>query len=367
MAESSQLTSIIDLHCDTAMPLLAGADLRNTTTQVNLPYMREAGIGLQVFACFVSAAVPADQRMKLALKMITAVRLQVERNSQFMQRVTTAAEAHHTILQNKIAVLLAVENGMVLDNNLTNLEILYDHGVRILTITHAQSSDWAISSTDTKPAFAGLTLFGREVIRTMNEMGMIIDVSHAHDATVDAVLKTTRHPIIASHSCVDAICATPRNLKDRLLLAIAQNGGMFGINFFPGFLDSNYLAVSEQRAGDLFQQMQEMERQAGADPVAIDRSFTQLAIDFSHLMADTPVPAARIIDHLDYVVHLVGEEAVGFGSDFDGVPDLPQGVSDCRGFTLLRELLGQKDYSPVTLAKIFQGNFLRIFDQVCGA
>lgn len=356
---------ICDLHCDTAAEILAGNSLKSNIPQVNLPGLLEARIGIQIFACFVSSTIPPNLRFQHALKMIAALKNELRQYPESIDICTNSQQLRAALAAGKIAAILAVENGEAIEHDLAKLHQLYDLGVRCLTIIHSHSSQWAISSTDRQPAFNGLSSFGEEVIRAMDALGMIIDISHAHPLTVARVLSLSRHPIIASHSGAAALCPIPRNLTDEQIQALAASGGMVGINFFPGFLDYVYYQRMLERGGDLFASFDEMEKQAGDDPIALANCMHQYSQRFQQMMADRQVAADRIIEHIDHIIQLVGADHVGFGSDFDGVPATPAGISDCRGFESLRQKLRGANYPAATMEKICYQNFLRIFETVC--
>ena len=350
-----------DLHCDTAMELLTGSNLMNSNLQVNIPLMKNSGIGLQLFACYVSSNFPEHKRKQLIIQMLDKILDQIELNSDEMMLCINYKSAYQALNSNKIGVVLTVENGIAIENDINNLVEFYNKGVRCLTIVHAQTHDWAISSNDSAPKFDGLTDFGRQVIAAMNEMGMIIDVSHAHDIAVEKILKITKRPIIASHSCANAICDASRNLKDDIIKGIADSGGMVGINFFNGFLDSEYNRILMTKTNDLFDELSKMENKAGDDIFKINKYFHKFKSKYLNVMADISVPVDRIIDHIDYIINLVGDDYVGFGSDFDGMPHAPSGVENCSGFNLIHAKLIEKGYSNNTIEKICYKNFVRIF------
>jgi len=351
-----------DLHCDTAMLLLNGQSLNSQSTQVNIPFLKEANVALQLFACYLPPSIPHKKRSAVILKMLDNLKQELQINSDTISPCLDFSSVKNVLNNKQIGAVLTIENGMALENDLRNLELYYDEGIRLLTIVHAESHEWAISSNDKNPQFNGLNAFGEKVIAAMNEMGMIIDLSHAHDGTVAKVLKLTKKPVIATHSGVYSLCSVQRNLKENHIKGIADSGGMIGINFFPGFLDDNYMKTLNADAGNLFDQLSKSERRAGDDIVKIAGMYDDFRREFQQNISRIDVPVDRIIDHVDYVINLVGDDFVGFGSDFDGVPDLPQGIEDCRGFTLIRDKLIERGYSRETLEKICYKNFLRVFE-----
>lgn len=357
---------ICDLHCDTVQLWQMGHSLEDTDAQVNLPYLIEAGVGLQVFAAFVPASLPADQRFSFACRGIDRIKSELERHSSHILLCRSSREVEAAVEQGKIAAVLAVENGDAIEEDLNKLEQLHRIGVRLMTLIHTASSNWVISSRDEKPAFDGLSGFGEEVVKTMNDLGMIIDVSHAHDRAVERVLKCSRAPIIASHSCMHALCPMPRNLKDELIRGIAEAGGVVGINFMPAFLDCGFWEIVQKRGKVIFKEFDRQAEQAGADAAELGRIWLRFVDQFKKTMADKKVPLDKLFQHVEYLVDLVGEDYAAFGSDFDGIPDTPVGVEDCRGFNNILRGLRDRGYSEKRLQKICWGNFLRVLKAVCG-
>ncbi|MBN1542581.1 membrane dipeptidase [candidate division KSB1 bacterium] len=360
------LLPICDLHCDTATQIALGADLSDSRLEVNLPAMRRGGVLLQVFAFYIPPSFPAGHRFRVVAEMIEKFRRQIEPYDDAIGIVTHADEAEQNARAGRISAVLAVENGNAIENDLDNLEKFYQLGVRLLTIVHAKSNDWVISSGDAAPAFDGLTDFGCRVIGTLNDLGMIVDVSHAHDRTVERVLEFSNKPVVASHSCVHAICPIGRNLREELIAGIAAGGGVVGINFFPGFLDADYSRLAFENAGDLFAELSRLERLAGTDTAEIDRLFHVFKSDYQRLIPNDGVGLERVAEHIDYIVTRFGDGAVALGSDFDGLPALPAGVHDCGAFTDLFQLLVDRGYSHQRLQRIGWENFLRVFRDCCG-
>jgi len=356
---------ICDLHCDTPFNLMAGKSFESREMHVNISCLEKTNIGLQVFAFYVPPAIPDGHKFSILETMIDNFKRTI---SHYEDRITICRN-HEQVLQarreNKIAAVLSVENGQAIENDLSNLEKLYQQGIRMMTIIHTQSNEWVISSTDDDPDFDGLSPFGEDVIRAMNDLGMIVDVSHAHDRAVEKVLSLTSQPVIASHSCVYNLCPISRNLKDDLIKGIAQTSGLIGVNFYPGFLDDKYNQILLERAGDLFAELKKMEKQAGTDIAEMVRLYDHMGYKVRQAMVEYSVPASRILDHVQYLLDLVGEDFVAFGSDFDGIPDVPQGISGCDGFNIIRQQMAERHFARQTMQKISWDNFLRIFSQVC--
>jgi membrane dipeptidase len=196
----------------------------------------------------------------------------------------------------------------------------------------------------------------------MNEMGMIIDVSHVHESTFWAAIKKSKKPIIASHSNSAGLCPIPRNLKDDQIKAIADTGGIVGINFYPGFLNKKYEKEQKKRCGDLFLMLQDIEKDLWKDPVKRQEAMGELGSELNARMVDLHVGIESIVDHIEYMVKLVGDDHVGFGSDFDGLPALPSGVSGCDIFPSITGLMEARGFNENAIKKICSENFIRVFE-----
>lgn len=358
---------VADLHCDTALRMLQGIQIsvRDTSGHVDIPRLREGGVDLQVFACFISTNHPKDDCADYVHRMLDTLEAQFERNKANIAICTKAKEAEEIINSGRIAGFLAIENGVAIENNLEELKNFYKRGVRYLTLTHILSNDWCISSGDENPESFGLTDFGREVVKKMNELGMIIDVSHASESAFWEVLKVTTDPIIASHSCVYALNPHDRNLKDEQLKALAKNGGMVGINFFSAYLSKEFNGKLKNAW-----EKSKKEKEALLDKYKDDQKkrrevYHQIWEEIKEELKGVKVDVSLVVDHIDYVVNLVGVDYVGLGSDFDGVTFLSSGLEDCSKLPEITKELVRRGYSEDDIKKILGGNFMRVFREVC--
>jgi membrane dipeptidase len=357
----SKAHPVADLHCDTVMEIQAGVRLGagNPLGHVDVPRMRAGGVGLQVFAAFVAQVTPFELAFRRAQEMLDAVESSVTQEGGALVLVHDKADLDRAQKEGRPGVMLAVENGHAIQKSLSKLIALHERGVRYLTLTHSGSLDWAGSSGD--DSGRGLDDFGRKVVACMEEIGMLVDVSHVNEATFWDVARIARKPFIASHSNASALCPVARNLTDDQLRAVAASGGMVGINFFPGFLDPEHAALLEERVGDLFALYSTIEAGHEADPVARMEASREVTRTYQARMADSRVPLARVCEHIEHVTALVGDEAVGFGSDFDGVPDLPEGVTGCDVFPAILRMLEARGMPGRSLERIAWGNFERVF------
>jgi membrane dipeptidase len=345
---------------------LAGTSLQDTSLHVSLPHLLEAGVGLQVFAAYVPPSLPRQERFEFARRTIDCCKEEIERYPSRIVVCRSSLEVDTAARQGKIAALLAVESGDAIEEDLNKLQKLHGLGVRIMTLIHTRSNSWVISSQDKKPGFEGLSRFGEEVVEAMNELGMIIDVSHAHDRAVEKVLAVSKAPIIASHSCMHALCPIPRNIKDELARGIASGGGLVGVNFQPAFLDCTFRKMAEQRGKRLFKAFERSSRRAGADGAELARAWLRFAADFRTMMACERIALEKLLQHIDHLITVAGEDHAAFGSDFDGIPDTPADVDDCRGFGNIVAALAGRGYRPERLGKICWSNFFRVLKTVCG-
>jgi len=358
---------VADLHSDTALRMVeSGFDFsqRDSSGHMDLPRLKEGGVDLQVFACWVDTNTPIEKCRATVDQLLDSLDAQIGRNPDKIAICKTASEAERIIGDGKIAAFLAIENGVAIENDLTNLQHFYDRGVRYMTLTHTGSSDWCISSADTIPAFNGLTDFGRDVVRKMNELGMIVDISHAHPSAVEEILKLTTDPVIASHSCVYALCPHDRNLTDDQIRAIAKNGGVIGINFYTGYLSKEFndldKAFEEEHKAEI-DSFKALYPDYGERRKAMRHLYAELGRKIDSLAIDYNI----ILDHIDYIVKLVGPDYVALGSDFDGVHRIPKGIDDCSMMPNITRGLAARGYSDEDIKKILGGNFMRVFRQVC--
>jgi membrane dipeptidase len=359
---------VADMHCDGVLKIKKGRDysVRNSEGHMDIPRLKEGGTDLQVFACWVDTETPPESCQIVVDELIDSLESMIDRNASDIALCTTAGEAEKIIAEGKVAAFLGIENGVAIAEDPLLLEHYYDRGVRYMTLTHTASSDWCISSADTTPAFGGLTDLGIDVVWKMNELGMIIDISHASVSAVEKVLKYSKAPVIASHSCVHAICPHDRNLTDDQIEAIATRGGVIGINYYNGYISKPW----ERRADSLWNSREgdyrAIKEQYKDDDSARDAALQPIRDWFRKEIAAVVVDVGSVVDHIDYIVKLVGADYVGLGSDWDGVGYMPEGLDDCSMVpNITKELVG-RGYSDEDIGKILGGNFMRVFRQVCG-
>jgi membrane dipeptidase len=351
---------VVDLHCDTALEIQAGVDLgeRNEPGHVDLPRMEAGRVGAQLFAAYVAPVVPMGRAWQHANELLDAVVGQAELHAERLRVVDSVPALRRAWDEGRIGVILSVENGHAIEEDWRNLERLRRRGVRAMTLTHSANLSWAGSSGAVDAP--GLTAFGREIVRAMEDLGILIDVSHVSDATLADVIRVARKPFVASHSNAWSLCPCARNLKDEQLRAIADAGGMVGINLFPGFLDPGYERALPEKVGALFRLYQRIELEHADDPVARMDASRKVTARLQAAMRELAVPIERVCEHIEHMIEIMGDEAVGFGADLDGVPDLPAGVGGCDVYPRILDLLCERGVGEASLVRIASENFLRV-------
>jgi len=275
---------------------------------------------------------------------------------------TTAGDVRKAAADHKIAALMGIEGGHMIDDDLRLLRLYAALGVRYMTLTHFKNNNWADSSTD-KPAHNGLTPFGKDVVREMNRLGMMVDISHVADKTFYDALEVTKAPVIASHSSSRAIANHPRNMTDDMMRALAKNGGVVMINYHAAFLSEEFRVASEKKSGSVVQSMAAMSKKCGGNEACTTMESDR--IDHEAMMkGELPkVMWEKIVDHIDHAVKVAGADHVGLGSDFDGAT-MPLGMEDASKLPKITDALLKKGYSDADIEKILGGNILRVMEQV---
>jgi membrane dipeptidase len=312
---------VIDLHNDVMEKAILGYQIgiRHTTEQSDIPRFRDGGVDAQMFALWTDwTDTVAHPAYAYTLQMADTFSAQVARNAAEIGQARTYDEVMQRHAEGKIAGILAIEGGHAIENNIDKLKTFYALGARYLTITWNNSTSWAVSAKDSRSSTVGLSDFGRQVIRTLDTLGMLVDVSHTGIKTIWDILATTKNPIIASHSGARALNNHYRNLTDEQIDSIGARGGVIGIVFYPTFLSASGTATID-----------------------------------------------TVIRHIDYIRTRVGVDHIAIGSDFDGIETVPAGLEDVSKLPNLTAALLRKGYTIEDLHKILGGNFLRVFKQVC--
>jgi len=329
-------------------------------THTDLARLRTGGVDVQIFSIFCGPE--QQQPYAFANREIDSVYEWANRAPNRMTIVRTPAELKQAIKDKRLATMLGVEGGHMIEDKIVNLDALYVRGVRYMTLTWNNSTSWATSAADetTKGdslTHKGLTDLGKKIVVRMNELGMLIDISHNGEQTFWDVIKLTKKPIIASHSCVWTFCHHRRNLKDDQIKAIAKNGGVIHLNFYAGFLDSTY----EKKAAQLIAKHKSEIDSLVAHGTQPDYAGIMTMEKYKEETNAIRPPLSLLLDHLDYIVKLVGIDFVGLGSDFDGIEAGPRELNGVQDFPLITKALLERGYSKKDVRKILGENFLRVF------
>ncbi|WP_430814135.1 dipeptidase [Carboxylicivirga sp. RSCT41] len=360
----------IDTHCDTPMrflrePFDIGQKHEAPSSRVDLPRMKEGGLDAIFFAIFTSQRERTDENYakayQMAHDMIDSTEKALTLNNELATLALTADDIYSIEKAGKRAIYLGMENGFPLNKDINRVEEFYNRGVRYITLAHTQNNDICDSSTDKKGAeHNGLSEYGIDVVKEMNRLGMLIDVSHISDKAFYDVIDQSKAPVFASHSSVRALCDHPRNMDDKMIKTLAEHGGVIQICILGAYIEEedttslNYVKKEELRLkyNNWNFTSDEQRKQAWADWREINKKYPAVLPDI-----------AQAVDHIDHVVKLVGIDYVGIGSDFDG----GGGLADCKDvadFPKITEELVRRGYSEEDIAKIWGGNFLRMFRQV---
>lgn len=318
-------------------------------THTDIPRLRAGGVGGQFWSVFVPSNLPGSTAVTATLEQIDAAHQLIARYDD-LQLALTAEQVRTALAERRIASLLGAEGGQSIDSSLAALRMLFVLGVRYMTLTHNDNTPWAGSATDVEVP-GGLTSFGVEVVREMNRIGMLVDLSHVAANTMHTALDATRAPVIFSHSSARAVCDHVRNVPDDVLQRIPDNGGVVMATFVPGFISP---AVK-----DYWQQQQEAATAAAIDP----QDLTAMKAFRAEFEQTHPAPHATIADvvaHLQHLREVVGVDHVGLGGDYDGIDRLPDGLDDVSGYPRLLAALRDKGWSQEDLAKLANGNILRV-------
>lgn len=364
-AEVHTRAIVVDSHDDTTQRMFFDKtfDLgtRHPNGSVDIPRMRDGGLDALFFSIWVPSSVTGPIAVKRALQLIDSVHEAVRRHPNDLVLATTAGDVRRAASEKKIAALMGMEGGHMIDDDLGTLRDFARLGVRYLTLTHFKNNNWADSSTD-KPRHNGLTNFGKEVVRELNRLGVMVDISHVADKTFADVMELTTVPVIASHSSCRAIAHHPRNMTDDMVRALAKNGGVIMINFEVSFL-SEENRVAGEKAGGVVAAFDKMSKTCRGDEACSTLEVARITRDAMDKGTLPAVPWEKIVEHIDHAAKVAGVDHVGLGSDFDGAT-MPIGMEDASRLPKLTTALMAKGYSAADVEKILGGNILRVMEQV---
>ena len=357
---------VVDGHSDTT-PLFEDAawrfDERHQAGHMDLPRIREGGLDVQFWSIYLGKREGDGRSIREALDRIDAVHQMAERHPDDVVVAGSVREIRRAVASGKLASVMGVEGGHIIENDLAALRSFYRLGVRYMTLTHSFHTDWADSSgtrSDLSPGHGGLAPFGRQVVLEMNRLGMMVDVSHVSDETFWDVLEATQAPVIASHSSLRAVADHRRNVSDDMLRALASNGGVLMVNFYPAYIDEEAARETTayyERWGQVYQ---EIATKYADDPGA--RRAAYWAQSAAHPPPRTTLSV--LLDHFDHAVLIAGPDHVGLGADWDGVGSMPEGMDDVSQLPNLTRGLLERGHSPETVRKILGENLLRVMGEV---
>ncbi len=318
--------------------------------QTDIPRLREGGVKAQFWSVYIPSEHPNPART--VTEQIDLVHRMVDRYPDAFEMAFSAADVERIAAAGKIASLIGIEGGVAIENNLAQLRAFYELGARYMTLTHNTTLDWADAATDT-PKHDGLSPFGERVVKEMNRLGMLVDISHVSPATMADALRVSEAPLIASHSSAYALCPSPRNVPDEILKLVRQNGGVIMVNFFSGFIVPESGKKMRAMIEELRTKFPDREERARAMEAWFQSEGAKLSRGTYRDVAD----------HIDHIVKVAGIDHVGIGSDFDGITMWPVGLEDVAAYPRLTDELLRRGYSDADVHKILGGNVLRAFRQ----
>ncbi len=316
----------------------------------DIPRLRQGGVGAQFWSAFVpSSSARKGTAIRETLEQIDLIHRLVATYPDTFAMAGTADDIVRLRAEGKIASLIGVEGGHSIDNSIGVLRIYYELGVRYMTLTHSENVDWADSATD-QPRLNGLSPFGEEVVREMNRLGMLVDISHVSPAVMKHVLRVTRAPVIASHSSAYALAQHARNIPDDVLRLVKENGGVIMVKFYSGFI----VPEGARATQEIFRVGRELRERYPND--------TEFNAAMTQWVKENPFPRGNIhilVDHIDHIVKVAGVDHVGLGSDYDGISTVPEQLEDVSCYPLITQELLNRGYSREAILKILGGNALR--------
>jgi membrane dipeptidase len=356
---------VVDTHDDTTQRFLDGKfdlGVRSAAGSIDIPRMREGNLSAIFFSIWIPSKITGPEAVNRALVQIDSVREQVRKYPNDLVLATTAAEIREARKQGKIAALMGVEGGHMINSDLGVLRSYAALGVRYMTLTHSGNDEWADSSTD-KAVHNGLTDFGKDVVREMNRLGVIVDISHVSDKTFYDALEVSKAPLFASHSSCRAICDAPRNMTDQMMKDLAAKGGVVQINYHVGFLSQEF-RDAEKANPELNKAISaEVTKRCGENEGCQLIEGDRITREYVEQGKLPRVEFSKIIEHIDHAVKVAGIDHVGLGSDFDGA-NMPYGMVDASKLPKITEALLQKGYSEGDVKKILGENTLRVMTEV---
>ena len=361
---------VVDTHSDSlAWPTRHGVDIgrRQDETHMDLPRMREGNQNVQFFACFAAPSwIEKKKVVQVTLDYMDSFHTLMQDYPDQIEQATTSDDVRRITDAGKLAGILCVEGGHSIDDDLSILRMYHRLGARYMTLTWNNTNNWADGVLD-EPRHGGLNHFGKEVVREMNRLGMLVDISHVAPATFWDAIETTTKPVIASHSSAKSICAAPRNLEDDQIKAVADNGGVIGVNYEITFVGEAYRVAKAALDDERTEAVKRAEKDHPKDSDKLKIALREIDDLQDEKVAELRKPHyTEIVDHIDHMVSVAGVDHVGLGSDFDGAT-MPEGMEDCTKVPLITDELVKRSYSESDIRKILGENFMRVMGQVLTA
>src|SRR3954468_1644957 len=349
----------VDTHADTPSEFLDHPfDLGalNSRGHFDYPRMKAGGLDAEFFAAYVPARFANKGAAAYCMKIMETIHEMADNYPSWVRFATSTAGIRAAVAENRRAILIGIEGGHAIEDSLDLLRAFYRFGARYMTLTHTNTNNWADSSTD-ESKHNGLSPFGKQGVLEMNRLGMLVDVSHVADKTFFDVIAVSKAPVIASHSSSRALANVPRNMTDDMLRALAKNGGVAMVNFYPVFLSTEVANASKARDEKLKAEIAALKAKDPNEGAAYDEGVRKL-------MDANPLPKVSwtvIVDHIDHMVSVAGIDHVGIGSDFDGIPSVPEGMEDVSKLPAIPAELKRRGYTDTDVKKIMGENFMRVF------
>ena len=357
---------VLDSHCDTPSQILRLRDLSldNDHAHVDFPKLRRGKVDGAFFALYVPASLKGAEAEAYALKLLENLRRSVAENAGTAAFACSAEDALTNKAKGLFSVFMGLENGSPIGEDLGKLDSFFNAGVRYVTLCHSADNQICDSCTPGTQTWNGLSPFGRSLVRRMNDIGMLVDVSHISDKSFYDVMKYSKAPVAATHSCCRSLASHPRNMTDEMIRVLASNDGVIQINFYPVFLDDGFRRALS--GSGLQEEGEKIEAAFIANPS--DESKRRAWYEIIDSLCRLARPSyKRVVDHIDHAVEIAGIDHVGIGSDFDGIEVTPEGLEDVSRLGLIFEEMKARGYSDSDIEKVSGGNFLRLLDTVqCG-
>lgn len=368
-----QRAIVIDTHADTISAVVNDnydMTIRNENHHIDIPRLLEGGTDGQYFAAWLNPRSHKGKEVEATLAMIDAIYQVAAKDDRFVV-ATTAEDIINAHKEGKVAGIPCIEGGKAIVDNLAVLRMYHRLGVRYMTLTWNNNTNWADGSKHDEENYpgvgphGGLTDFGVEVVKEMNRLGMVVDISHVHDDTFWDVMKVTTKPVIASHSNTWALNPNPRNMKDNMLKALAKNGGVVGVNYYAAFVSKEYDDQVTAVMGEARAKMRELEAKYKDNPEKLQQERRAIWMSYRGKVKRPPLSA--LVDHIEHIAEVAGYDHVGIGSDWDGISEAPMGLDDTTDTVYLVVELRKRGWSEENIRKFLGENFLRVLKANAGS